>query len=79
MCPILILFVVWKWLLEHEQSVAIWLEGLALVAIFGLELKEYFRQEGQERAARANARADDDHAESGTRNRDRCQCCYQER
>jgi hypothetical protein len=44
MCPILILYLVWKWLLEHEQSVAIWLEGLALVAIFALELKEYFRQ-----------------------------------
>src|SRR5260370_27939775 len=44
MCPIVVLFVVWEWLLEHEQSLAIWLEGLALVAIFGLELKEYRRQ-----------------------------------
>ncbi len=41
MCPIVIL---WKWLLAHEQSFAIWLEGLALVAIFWLELKEYRRQ-----------------------------------
>jgi hypothetical protein len=36
------------WLAAHEQSLAIWLEGLALVAIFGLELKEYRRQ-GRER------------------------------
>jgi hypothetical protein len=35
-------------LAENEQSVAIWLEGLALVAIFVLELKEYRRQ-GAER------------------------------
>jgi hypothetical protein len=34
----------WTWLQTHEQSLAIWLEGLALVAIFGLELKEYWRQ-----------------------------------
>src|SRR5258705_2870411 len=34
----------WTWLQTHEQSLAIWLEGLALVAIFGLELKEYRRQ-----------------------------------
>jgi hypothetical protein len=27
------------WFGAHEQSLAIWLEGLALVAIFGLELK----------------------------------------
>jgi hypothetical protein len=33
-----------SWLKAHEQSLAIWLEGLALVAIFGLELKEYLRQ-----------------------------------
>ena len=32
------------WLKTQEQSLAIWLEGLALVAIFGLELKEYWRQ-----------------------------------
>ncbi len=32
------------WLRTNEQSVAVWLEGLALVAIFGLELKEYWRQ-----------------------------------
>jgi hypothetical protein len=32
------------WLRTNEQSLAIWLEGLALVAIFGLELKEYKRQ-----------------------------------
>jgi hypothetical protein len=36
------------WLRTNEQSIAIWLEGLALVAIFGLELKEYRRQ-GRER------------------------------
>lgn len=35
---------VYAWLALHEQSLAIWLEGLALVAIFGLELKEYKRQ-----------------------------------
>ena len=35
---------VFAWLVAHEQSLAIWLEGLALVAIFGLELKEYRRQ-----------------------------------
>jgi hypothetical protein len=39
---------VYAWLALHEQSLAIWLEGLALVAIFGLELKEYKRQ-GQDR------------------------------
>ncbi len=32
----------------NEQSIAIWLEGVALVAIFVLELKEYRRQ-GRER------------------------------
>jgi hypothetical protein len=42
------LSVVWAWLQTHEQSIAIWLEGLALVAIFWLELKEYRRQ-GAER------------------------------
>ncbi len=26
------------WLAAHEQSVAVWLEGIALVAIFRLEL-----------------------------------------
>jgi len=36
------------WLGGHEQSLAIWLEGFALVAIFFLELKEYKRQ-GRER------------------------------
>src|SRR5260370_29685714 len=36
------------WLGAHEQSLAIWLEGFALVAIFFLELKEYKRQ-GRER------------------------------
>jgi hypothetical protein len=36
------------WLAKHEQSLAIWLEGFALVAIFFLELKEYKRQ-GRER------------------------------
>jgi hypothetical protein len=39
---------VFHWLRTNEQSLAIWLEGLALVAIFWLELKEYKRQ-GQER------------------------------
>jgi hypothetical protein len=37
-----------NWLKNYE-SVAIWLEGIALVLIFGLELKEYKRQ-GTERA-----------------------------
>jgi hypothetical protein len=41
------------WLAAHEQSLAIWLEGLALVAIFGLELKEYRRQ-GRERIEQHN-------------------------
>jgi hypothetical protein len=36
------------WLRTNEQSIAIWLEGIALVAIFFLELKEYKRQ-GRER------------------------------
>src|SRR5260221_14632720 len=49
MCPIVILFVVWEWLLAHEQSLAVWIEGGALVAIFWLELKEYRRQ-GVDRA-----------------------------
>jgi len=40
MCP----WAVFDWLRTNEQSVAIWLEGLALVAIFCLELKEYKRQ-----------------------------------
>lgn len=31
------------WLRLNEQSIAIWLEGIALVAIFFLELKEYRR------------------------------------
>jgi hypothetical protein len=33
-----------QWLRTNEQSLAIWLEGIALVAIFFLELKEYRRQ-----------------------------------
>jgi hypothetical protein len=32
------------WMRTNEQSIAIWLEGIALVAIFFLELKEYKRQ-----------------------------------
>lgn len=32
------------WVKANEQSIAIWLEGIALVAIFFLELKEYKRQ-----------------------------------
>jgi hypothetical protein len=32
------------WLRANEQSIAVWLEGIALVAIFFLELKEYRRQ-----------------------------------
>ena len=36
------------WLRTNEQSIAIWLEGIALVAIFILELVEYKRQ-GRER------------------------------
>jgi hypothetical protein len=44
---------VYVWLAVHEQSLAIWLEGLALVAIFGLELKEYKRQ-GRERIEQHN-------------------------
>jgi hypothetical protein len=44
MCP----WTVFDWLRTNEQSLAIWLEGLALVAIFFLELKEYKRQ-GRER------------------------------
>jgi hypothetical protein len=32
------------WLRTNEQSIAIWLEGIALVAIFILELVEYKRQ-----------------------------------
>ena len=39
---------VFAWLAAHEQSLAIWLEGVALVAIFILELVEYKRQ-GRER------------------------------
>jgi hypothetical protein len=39
---------VFAWLRTNEQSLAVWLEGLALVAIFWLELKEYRRQ-GRER------------------------------
>jgi hypothetical protein len=56
MCPILIVYVVWKWLLAQE-SLALWLEGLALVAIFGLELKEYRRQ-GADRIAQHKESAD---------------------
>ncbi len=43
-----VLLAVFHWLRTHEQSLAIWLEGIALVAIFVLELKEYRRQ-GSER------------------------------
>lgn len=46
MCPAL--SAIFNWLRTNQQSLAIWLEGLALVAIFGLELKEYKRQ-GRER------------------------------
>src|SRR5271156_5506567 len=46
MCSIL--SAIFHWLRTNEQSLAIWLEGLALVAIFILELVEYKRQ-GQER------------------------------
>ena len=45
MCPSL--SAVFSWLRTNEW-LALWLEGLALVAIFGLELAEYKRQ-GQER------------------------------
>jgi hypothetical protein len=46
MCPTL--SAVFDWLRTNQQSLAIWLEGLALVAIFWLELAEYKRQ-GRER------------------------------
>ena len=46
MCPTL--SAVYHWLRTNEQSLAIWIEGLALVAIFVLELIEYKRQ-GKER------------------------------
>src|SRR5580700_2911735 len=39
---------VFNWLRTNQQSLAIWLEGLALVAIFVLEFIEYKRQ-GRER------------------------------
>lgn len=42
------LSILFCWLRTNEQSIAIWLEGVALVAIFVLELKEYKRQ-GRER------------------------------
>jgi hypothetical protein len=42
MCPSL--SAIFHWLRTNQQSLAIWIEGLALVAIFGLELKEYKRQ-----------------------------------
>ncbi len=45
MCPDLwTIFDLFGWLRTNEQSVAIWLEGIALVAIFILELVEYRRQ-----------------------------------
>jgi len=44
MCPFPFFSTMFAWLRTNEQSVAVWLEGLALVAIFGLELKEYWRQ-----------------------------------
>jgi hypothetical protein len=40
MCP----WIVFDRLALHEQLIAIWLEGIALVAIFFLELKEFRRQ-----------------------------------
>jgi hypothetical protein len=46
MCPSL--SAVYHWLRTNQQSLALWLEGIALVAIFILELVEYKRQ-GQER------------------------------
>jgi hypothetical protein len=49
MCPDLwTIFDFLGWLRTNEQSIAIWLEGIALVAIFILELVEYRRQ-GRER------------------------------
>ena len=45
MCPTLSAVFAW---LRTNEPLAIWLEGLALVAIFGLELVEYKRQ-GRER------------------------------
>jgi hypothetical protein len=45
MCPTLSAVQHW---LQTNEWLALWLEGIALVAIFGLELKEYKRQ-GQER------------------------------
>jgi len=45
MCPTL--SAVYRWL-QTNEPLALWLEGLALVAIFGLELAEYKRQ-GRER------------------------------
>ncbi|SRR6266851_1622915 len=45
MCPGLwTIFDFFGWLRTNEQSIAIWLEGFALVAIFILELVEYRRQ-----------------------------------
>jgi len=38
------LLTVFDWVRTNEQSIAIWLEGIALVAIFILELVEYKRQ-----------------------------------
>ncbi|MGB7729920.1 MAG: hypothetical protein WBL50_17955 [Candidatus Acidiferrum sp.] len=58
MCTILsILSAIFAWLRANEQSLAIWLEGIALVAIFFLELKEYRRQ-GQERIEQHKELAD---------------------
>ncbi len=37
MCPIGMLFAAWEWLAAHEQSLAVWIEGGALVAIFWLD------------------------------------------
>jgi hypothetical protein len=45
MCSTLLIYSSW---LEISNSVALWVEGIALVLIFGLELKEYKRQ-GRER------------------------------
>jgi|HubBroStandDraft_2_1064218.scaffolds.fasta_scaffold741704_1 hypothetical protein len=41
MCSTLLIYSSW---LEISNSVALWVEGIALVLIFGLELKEYKRQ-----------------------------------
>jgi hypothetical protein len=57
MCPTL--SAVFHWL-QTNEALALWVEGIALVAIFGLELAEYKRQ-GRERR--------DQHEESATQMR----------